>query len=235
MIEIKNKNILAQINEEGAYVEKFTFSSKPVFFDKSRLPLGDSLKTRGGMHVCAPNFSDDDLLKELPSHGFGRDMIWEVVEKKEDSLRLKLWGKGSYEKVSFEIFYKLEEDGLLAKLFIENKSEGKVPLAPAFHPYFKTKFEELELLGHTIEKENLPDSIFIPAKDMSFRTKDMEIKILGNENVGLYTIWTDFLADYICIEPTYNGKSFLDKDLSPYYLEKGQSFIQEFKIIIKNL
>lgn len=235
MIEIKNKNIFAQINEEGAYVEKFTFLNEQVFFDKKKLSLGDSLKIRGGMHVCAPNFSDDNLLRELPSHGFGRDRKWQVIEKREDFLRLRLDGYGTYEKVSFEISYKLEENGLLTRLVIDNKSEGKVPVAPAFHPYFKTKFEELELVGHTIDKKDLPASIFIPAKDMTFRTKKREIKIVGEENVGLFTLWTDFLDSYICIEPTYNGKSFLDDKLSPYYLGKDQSFIQEFKIIIRNL
>lgn len=232
---IENKNLRAHINEEGAYLERFTYKDKEIFFDRKKLPMGDSYKIRGGMHVCAPNFSDDKLLNELPSHGFGRDKRWEVKDYGKNYLELELKGLGSYCKVSFEISYKLLEDGLRTKLTIENKGEKKVPLAPAFHPYFATSFENLSLREYTIEKKDLPDSIFINAKSMAFATKDMEIVIKGSENVGTFTLWSDFLDDYICIEPTFNGKSFLDDNLEPFYLEEGKTFIQEFDILIKDI
>lgn len=232
---IKNNNLRAQVNEEGAYVEKFTYKDKNIFFDKKSLPLGDSYKIRGGMHVCAPNFSDDKLLNELPSHGFGRDKRWEVKDYGKDYLKLELTGLGSYDKVSFEISYKVLEDGLRTKLIIENKGEKKVPLAPAFHPYFATSFEDLSLREYKIEKKDLPDSIFINADSMAFATKDMEVEIKGSENVGTFTLWSDFLDDYVCIEPTYNGKSFLDNNLEPFYIEEGKIFVQEFDILIKNI
>lgn len=232
---IKNNNLRAQINEEGAYVEKFTYEDKNIFFDKKSLPLGDSYKIRGGMHVCAPNFSDDKLLNELPSHGFGRDKRWEVKDYGKDYLKLELTGLGSYDKVSFEISYKVLEDGLRTKLTIENKGEGKVPLAPAFHPYFATSFEDLSLRDYKIEKKDLPDSIFISADSMFFTMANREVEIKGIENIGTFTLWSDFLDDYICIEPTYNGKSFLDDNLEPFYIEEGKTFVQEFDILIKNI
>lgn len=232
---IKNNNLRAQINEEGAYVEKFTYEDKNIFFDKKSLPLGDSYKIRGGMHVCAPNFSDDKLLNELPSHGFGRDKRWEVKDYGKDYLKLELTGLGSYDKVSFEISYKVLEDGLRTKLTIENKGEGKVPLAPAFHPYFATSFEDLSLRDYKIEKKDLPDSIFISADSMFFTMANREVEIKGIENIGTFTLWSDFLDDYICIEPTYNGKSFLDDKLEPFYIEEGKTFVQEFDILIKNI
>lgn len=232
---IKNNNLRAQINEEGAYVEKFTYKDKNIFFDKKSLPLGDSYKIRGGMHVCAPNFSDDKLLNELPSHGFGRDKRWEVKDYGKDYLKLELTGLGSYDKVSFEISYKVLEDGLRTKLTIENKGEGKVPLASAFHPYFATSFEDLSLRDYKIEKKDLPDSIFISADSMFFTMANREVEIKGIENIGTFTLWSDFLDDYICIEPTYNGKSFLDDNLEPFYIEEGKTFVQEFDILIKNI
>lgn len=232
---IKNNNLRAQINEEGAYVEKFTYKDKNIFFDKKSLPLGDSYKIRGGMHVCAPNFSDDKLLNELPSHGFGRDENWEVKDYGKNYLKLGLKGLGSYSKVYFEIFYKLLEDGLRTKLTIENKGEGKVPLAPAFHPYFATSFEDLGLREYKIEKKDLPDPIFISADSMFFTMANREVEIKGIENIGTFTLWSDFLDDYVCIEPTYNGKSFLDDNLEPFYIEEGKTFTQEFDILIKEI
>lgn len=235
METIKNKKLEAHINLDGAYVEDLSYGEDSIFFPKSRLKLADSYKIRGGMHVCAPNFSDDKLLNELPSHGFGRDEKWEVEEYGEDYLKLGLKGLGSYDKVYFEISYKLLEDRLRTKLTIENKGEKSLPLAPAFHPYFATSFEDLTLRDYKIEKKDLPDSIFISADSMDFTMADREIEIKGIENVGTFTLWSDFLDDYICIEPTYNGKSFLDDDLEPFYVEEGKTFVQEFDILIKDI
>lgn len=232
---INNKNLCAHINEEGAYVESFTFKDKEVFFDKKSLPMGDSYKIRGGMHVCAPNFSDDKLLDELPSHGFGRDKKWEVKDYGKDYLKLELKGLGPYDKVYFEISYKLLEDGLRTELTIENKGEKSLPLAPAFHPYFATSFEDLSLRDYKIEKKDLPDSIFIETSSMEFVKADMKVEIKGSKNIGTFTLWSDFLDNYICIEPTYNGKSFLDDDLEPFYIEEGKTFVQEFDILIKDI
>lgn len=235
MKTIKNKKLAAHINLDGAYVEDLSYGGDSIFFPKSRLKLADSYKIRGGMHVCAPNFSDDKLLNELPSHGFGRDKKWEVKDYGKDYLKLGLKGLGSYDKVYFEISYKLLEDGLRTKLTIENKGEKSLPLAPAFHPYFATSFEDLSLREYKIEKKDLPDSIFIEASSMEFAKADMKVEIKGSKNVGTFTLWSDFLDDYICIEPTYNGKSFLDDKLEPFYLEEGKTFVQEFDILIKDI
>lgn len=235
METIKNKKLAAHINLDGAYVEDLSYGGESVFFPKSRLKLVDSYKIRGGMHVCAPNFSDDKLLNELPSHGFGRDENWEVKDYGKDYLKLGLKGLGSYDEIYFEISYKLLEDGLRTKLTIENKGEKSLPLAPAFHPYFATSFEDLSLRDYKIEKKDLPDSIFISADSMFFTMADREVEIKGIENIGTFTLWSDFLDDYICIEPTYNGKSFLDDNLEPFYIKEGKTFVQEFDILIKNI
>lgn len=233
MKTIKNNKLEAHINLDGAYVEDLSYGEKSVFFPKSRLKMADSYKIRGGMHVCAPNFSDDNLLKELKSHGFGRDLTWKSLEEAEDHLLLGLDGIGSYEKVSFKISYKLVDNKLEVKLIVENKDDKKVPLAPAFHPYFKTSYEDLDISGVSINKEDLPDSIFLDKKDLSFKTKDFAIDIIGKENVSVYTIWSDFLGEYICLEPTYNGKSFMDLDKKVYYLNPNETFTQSFDILVK--
>ena len=235
MQTIKNKKLTAHITLVGAYVEDLSYQGESVFFPKSRLKLADSYKIRGGMHVCAPNFSDDKLLNELPSHGFGRDKKWEVKDYGKDYLKLGLKGLGSYDKVNFEISYKLLEHGLRTKLTIENKGEKSLPLAPAFHPYFATSFEDPSLRDYKIEKKDLPDSIFISADSMFFTMANREVEIKGIENIGTFTLWSNFLDDYICIEPTYNGKSFLDDNLEPFYIEEGKTFVQEFGILIKNI
>lgn len=233
MLTIKNNNFIGKIDLKGAYITDLSYKGKKVLFDRSQIRLGDSMKIRGGMHVCAPNFSDDKILNELKSHGFGRNLTWKVLDCGEDFLDLGLRGVGTYEKVDFEISYKLEEDGLRTRLLIKNKGTSPVPVAPAFHPYFRTSFDELVISDLVIDKESLPSSIFVDRENLSFKTKDFEIAILACENVGVYTLWSDFLDDYICLEPTYNGKSFADEDKTPFVLESGKDFGQSFLIRVR--
>lgn len=235
MKTITGNNLIAVINEEGAYLEKLTFGDKPVFFDKTEITRDGKTKVRGGMHTCAPNFSDDKTLNELPTHGFGRDLTWQVLEEGEDKLSLGLKGVGSYENVSFRIDYKIEDDRLNTKLTIENEAGEEKLVAPAFHPYFYTNYDELSVEGFEIDKDELPNSIFIETTDLSFKTADFAIDIVGRENVGLYTIWTDFWDNYLCLEPTYNGRAFADENLEAYKLKTDESFIQDFDIVIKKL
>lgn len=51
--------------------------------------------------------------------------------------------------------------------------------------------------------------------------------------MSVYTIWSDFLGEYICLEPTYNGKSFMDFDKEVYYLNPNETFTQSFDIVVK--
>ncbi|MDO5046939.1 MAG: aldose epimerase [Anaerococcus sp.] len=235
MKEITNGKLKAYINEEGAYLERLSFMDKKIFFDKSHLKDGGSMKVRGGMHVCAPNFSIDKLLNELPAHGFARDLRWDILREDEESLSLTLAGIKSYEDVYFTISYRLSDNKLNTRLKIENKASEDKLIAPAFHPYFNTSFENLTLDDYQIKREDLPGSIFISSPDMTFKTEDFAIKIKGLSNVNTYTLWTDFLDDYVCLEPTFNGVSFSDENLDPFSLGPGQSFIQEFDIIVDEL
>lgn len=81
--------------------------------------------------MCS-NFSDDKILNELNSHGFGRNLTWKVLDCGEDFLDLGLRGVGTYEKVDFEISYKLEEDGLRTRLLIKTRGQALCQLPQPF-------------------------------------------------------------------------------------------------------
>lgn len=228
-IKLKEKDLEITVNTYGAYIEKFTKDKKPIFFPKLLIKIKDELKTRGGMHPCIPNFGKSEI-KDLVQHGFGRISFWDIEEKNENTIKLKLEGKGEYENTIYHIKYQIKNSSLLIDLKIENKSNKDVPIAPAFHPYFyvdkKFKIKNLDL-----EKINLEDTYFLKEKKAYLKSKYHDISI-ENENFKEFAIWTDYNGEYLCIEPSYNGPSFTKKINNPYILKKNQKFKEKIKISI---
>ena len=61
-ISLKNSLASLEVNTNGAYIDNFEVKDTAVFFPKVMVKIGDVLKIRGGMHVCAPNFGVDERL-----------------------------------------------------------------------------------------------------------------------------------------------------------------------------
>lgn len=233
MKTLKKDKLELDLDLQGAWVKRFDKDGKHIFFPFKEIEINGARKLRGGMHVCAPNFGPDEILNELPQHGYGRDEEWEVVEEGEDYIKLSLKGQGSYENVTFNLTYVLKDDRLITEFIATNEGEAQKLINPAFHPYFYTKDANIDIDDFTIVREELPTPMTDDKESESFRTSEFSIKILGHQGVGTYILWTDFADDYLCVEPSYNGFSFKKNDLKPYELNKGASFIQKFEIIIK--
>ena len=229
-IKLKEKNLEMTVNSYGAYIEKFTKDKKPIFFPKLLIKIKDELKTRGGMHPCLPNFGKSEI-KDLAQHGFGRISFWEIEENNENSIKLKLEGKGEYENTLYYIKYKIEDSTLKIDFKIENKSDKDLPIAPGFHPYFYVN-KDFRIKDVNLEKINLEDTYFLKEKKAYLESKYFNI-IIENENFKEFAIWTDYKGEYLCLEPCLNGPSFTKKINNPYILEKGKNFKEKIKISIK--
>lgn len=229
-IKLKEKNLEMTVNSYGAYIEKFTKDKKPIFFPKLLIKIKDELKTRGGMHPCLPNFGKSEI-KDLAQHGFGRVSFWEIEEKNENSIKLKLEGKGEYENTIYFINYKIEDSSLKIDFKIENKSNKDLPIGPGFHPYFYVD-KDFKIKGLDLEKIDLENTYFLKEKKASLESKYFNI-IIENENFEEFAIWTDYKGEYLCLEPCLNGPSFTKKINNPYILEKGKNFKEKIKISIK--
>lgn len=103
-----------------------------------------------------------------------------------------------------------------------------MPVAPAFHPYFRTSFDELVISDLVIDKEALPSSIFVDRKNLSFRTKDFEIAILDCENVGVYTLWSDFWMSISALSQPTMAKVLPMKTKRPLSLNQGRTLVKVF-------
>lgn len=228
-IELKNNKLNLIANTNGAYIEEFSCDDKDVFFPKFETEIKGKKKVRGGSHPCLPSFGPSEI-NDLKDHGYGRDYEWEVVEKNPCKVMLKLSGKCGYEGVDSFISYDLLRDGLFAEIEMVNKSCKDLPVAPGFHPYFKVG-SDFEVEGLDFGDFNLEDTYFLGGSEISFKGEYYKIKITS-QNFHKFAIWTDFLDDYRCVEPCYNGKSFI-KDGKPCILKAGETFNAAMKIEIK--
>lgn len=229
-IKLKEKNLEMTVNSYGAYIEKFIKDKKPIFFPKLLIKIKDELKTRGGMHPCLPNFGKSEI-KDLAQHGFGRISFWDIEEKNENSIKLKLEGKDEYENTLYYIKYKIEDSSLKIDFKIENKSDKDLPIGPGFHPYFYVD-KDFKIKGLDLEKIDLENTYFLKEKKAYLESKYFNI-IIENENFEEFAIWTDYKGEYLCLEPCLNGPSFTKKINNPYILEKGKNFTEKIKISIK--
>lgn len=223
-IRLENSIARLEVNTNGAYIDNFEVKGNPIFFPKVMVKIGEQLKIRGGMHICAPNFGLDNTLKSLPSHGFGRDLLWEVLEQREDFIKLSLDGVDTYKEVRFIVSYKLDGPNLLLNLEIENNSNEEKLIAPGFHPYFYADHRPVTINDKNIDKADLPKSIYERGQNQKFTINSNDVEILGLKNINRYVFWSDFKGDYICIEPTYNGNAFEDEKKEIYQLKSKEIF-----------
>ena len=231
-ISLENSLAKIKVNPNGGYIDHYDVLGKHIFFPRLMTKIGNRLKVRGGMHPCLPNFGQDKSLNTLPSHGFGRDLVWQVLIQREDYVKLALDGIDDYEGVRFFLTYELEGANLLASIDIENNSNEAKLVAPGFHPYFYADRGGFAINGKDLDRKDLPNSIYIKAKDSSFIVNSNNIEIIGEENVNQYIVWSDFVGDYICVEPTFSANSFENLKEEVYKLNKGQTFSLVIKIVV---
>lgn len=230
---ISNLSLIAEVNTNGGYIDSLKLGDKLIFFPKVMVKIGDELKVRGGMHVCAPNFGVDKTLDKLPAHGFCRDRAWKIEDTNDSAIKLSIQGEGDYEDTLFTLFYEVTNKSLFATIKIENQSQSDKIIAPAFHPYFYANHEDFVINDKKINKEDLPNSIYNKSEYQEFSSNGNHIMVKGITNVNEFVFWTDFKGDYICVEPTYNSTAFLDENKKTYKLSPGKEF--ELKIEIKIL
>ena len=230
---ISDSGLIAEVNTNGGYIDSFKLGDKLIFFPKVMVKIGDELKVRGGMHVCAPNFGLSTINENLPTHGFCRDRNWKIEEASESSIELSLAGEGDYEDVLFVLNYQVQDRSLIASIKITNNSQSEKMLAPAFHPYFYTDHEDFVVTDCQTNREDLYESMFKKESSQDLIANSNHIVVNGISNVNEFVFWTDFKGDYLCVEPTYNSTAFSDTSKKTYLLAKGSEF--ELKIEIKLL
>lgn len=223
MITLTNGLAQATVSETGAWLESLTVNGRPLLFPKATLSSDSGeTRTRGGMHVCLPNFGPD-LSGTLRQHGFGRESVWKVTERSASSVQLFLSGGSAvYDKLESQLTYGLTPTSITARLTLHNQGSTALRVAPGFHPYFWLDESETAVAvnDQMYELASLPDTTFVTCDNVELRTSLGHLT-MHQENLPTWALWTDGLANYVCVEPTYGGYRFLEIPTPNEHLTPG--------------
>lgn len=211
MIELKSGETILEVDPKGAFLVSLRSFGKDILFPRTQLKnKSGEIKTRGGLHVCLPNFGPDNKF-DLNQHGFGRELTWQVIKQSANRVVLLLEGGAKpYKKLQSVLEVDLSDRKLNLKLILKNLNDEVLEVAPAFHPYFATKKDEVSfrLNDEILQLNELEGTIF---RDNVKSAKIGGREIIFNQtNLNCFAIWTDLLGNYVCVEPSFAGNAFVD-------------------------
>jgi galactose mutarotase-like enzyme len=212
-IELWNGGSKAIVDPQGAWLTNLSDEYGDILYPKRTLTAEDgSKKLRGGCHVCLPNFGPGGE-SDQPQHGFGRVSSWEVTDKTESSVLLTLArGDGVYQDLSALLTYQLEANAIVMTLELVNDGDGELRVAPGFHPYFSTLHDKegVRINGENRRLDELSEVEFSTGARRLLETSQRDF-VIESRNLNTWALWTDTLAPYVCVEPTFRGFAFLEK------------------------
>lgn len=220
-IEIFSGSTKAIISTSGGYVTNLADERGDILFPKRTLTAPEgSEKTRGGCHVCSPNFGPGGE-SGLAQHGYGRTSEWKVVEQSETQVTLLLMGEKQYETLESHLVYQIADMSFEMSLQLKNTGDAPLAVAPGFHPYFSYR-GALPIVNNapTTDLSHFLDTVFIDGNEQSLTVAGRNLT-LRSDQLTKWAVWTDQLGGYLCVEPTQLGNAFV-YDTSPPLLEPGQ-------------
>jgi galactose mutarotase-like enzyme len=172
----------AVINHKGAELislkkntKEYIWDANPDFWAKHSpilFPIVGTLKNN--------TYTYNDLEYHLSRHGFARDMVFELIEKKENSAIFSLRSnEETLKQYPFEfellIIYTLQENSLCIQYKVTNNSKTKMPFSIGAHPAFALSgtFENYSLL---FEKEEPLEYHLLENGLISNQTKKIELE-----------------------------------------------------------
>lgn len=224
MITLAHGSAYATVNPNGAWIESLEDGNEAIFYPRTELRSeSGERKARGGMHVCLPNFGPGGT-NGLDQHGFGRNLEWRVISSDKNSLTLGLENPNPrYQGLVATLNYVLLDRSLTATLTTENNGATTMRIAPGFHPYFYVGESDTAIsINETIyDLDSLAGTEFIEADKVLVKTPARQISIAQTQ-LNYWALWTDRLANYVCVEPTYGGNLFLKEPSDDELLESGK-------------
>lgn len=222
-IEIYSGDTKVIIDREGAWITNVSNLDGDILYPKRRFTVGESTKYRGGCHVCVPQFGPD-ISGELEQHGFGRQLSWDVVDQERASVTLQLTvSEGLYAGLVCDFTVTVGDNSLGQQLTLRNEGSRPLRISPAFHPYFALdSSKEAILNGEKLVLDELHDTHFKEGARMLLKTNG-RVFTLESDNLPVWSIWTDELAPYVCVEPTTAGFAFNESPKDDEYLAPAMS------------
>ena len=178
-VVIANKYGSAEVALLGANVLSYRPTGhSPVIFRPAKRDYRRGEAFHGGIPVCWPQFGNR-FSKELPQHGFARNLVFEVrgTGYSEDMTEITLGLRGDDETKrlwphDFDLEYTVTVSMKL-NLKLVTRNTGTTPFAfsAGFHPYFSVRFRD------DITVKGLDGLKFIDGHDMSEGVQKGDLKI----------------------------------------------------------
>jgi len=144
--ELNNPMAKAEIALNGAHVMSFIpKGQEPVLWMSEKSYFEDGKAIRGGIPICWPWFGGHPCNSDMPSHGFARISVWELVasgncESGATFLELALAPAliaDEFKTNNFLVKLRVEvSDKLSVALIIDNCSDKDLSYSAALHSYF---------------------------------------------------------------------------------------------------
>lgn len=223
----------ATINTTGAWLEALNHQDQPVLFPKQSFALPDgSTKVRGGCHVCLPNFGPGGSSGQT-QHGFGREFNWQIAQKTPDLAELGLAvTSGAYKGLNTTLRYALDDNGLQVTMSIQNNSDDTLGISPGLHPYFTHGGAEAQIDNKKYPMDSLQEALFIDYVPSTITTTAGTFAI-SSKGLPQWVLWTDRLADYVCLEPSYAGFGFEKGGEAILQLQPGHAWRGSLTIMLQ--
>ncbi|XPV67717.1 MAG: aldose 1-epimerase family protein [Halarcobacter sp.] len=154
----------------------------------------------------------------MGQHGFARDSLFEVVEKEDDKITLKLENtKESYKKYPFYfklfITYTLKNSSLIVSYKVVNKSNDKIYFSIGAHPAFNWPLENEEKQDCYFAFKNINSLERFPLTNHGVDKNSVKIDLKENRLFLDETIFKDDALvlndksiDTICFKNTKNNR-----------------------------
>ena len=245
----------ATLSSFGAQVLSWKVEDTAILYE------GSGAK-RSGIPLLFP-FADpltDDTLKytqtELPQHGFGRNVEWEITQPETSKAvaTLKSETLAHTWQVAFPYSFQStltlaletngETDSLEYLWHTENTGRSPLPLAPGLHPYFpldhnrKTTLETQPTLNLTPLQSPAPlqGGLKHPYANLTARFPKFTLTLKADPKPEKLVVWSQppSAADsnFICLEPFMRDTDGINEN--PIWLEPGQAWTWKvtFEVIL---
>ncbi|MDD2709452.1 MAG: hypothetical protein PHV34_15810 [Verrucomicrobiae bacterium] len=147
----------------------------------------------------------------MPSHGFARNLYWQMTDQREDRAAAEASSNTSGKLVfpfnhRLECVYRLEDCGLVLDAVVENTGKEAFPYAFGFHPYLRVPLGERGTVADGAVK--LPPGARLESSDewRTIRETPFEAReVRANEELARSILLTRLGVKYLELEDRANG------------------------------
>jgi D-hexose-6-phosphate mutarotase len=232
-VTLSSGSLEAVINAKGAWLDSLEFDKSSILFPKQVIETQSGAKTRGGCHVCLPNFGPGGT-SGLAQHGFARDAEWTLIERSTNHVLFSLQVlEGEYAGMKALLKYTLTATSARLQLTVTNLGSKAIEISPGFHPYFQINEKQIAINGINTSVDDYSEAIIMKDAPQEIRIDKFHLTIAAT-NIDQWVLWSDGLDNYFCIEPTQSGFSFQNDITEAVLLQPDKEWQSSFTVTVNS-